>query len=136
MPKSGIPDDKIAVIVAAIKARPATSPTTWEDIRGIAAETLGKKLTRQMLDQYQDIKTAYGDQSVAYKRNKKKISRPATKPGDPKDRRISNLEAQLQEAKNIINSYDQRFILILHNTRRLGFQREELDRPLSQTSKN
>lgn len=134
MSKSAIPDDKIAVIVAAIKARPHTTPTTWEDIRTIAAETLGKKLTRQMLDKYEGIKTAFGDQSVAYKKYKKKIPRPAPKPGDPKDRQISSLRAALADAKNIINAYDQRFVLILHNTRRLGFRREELERPLSQPS--
>lgn len=132
MAKSGIPDDKIAVIVAAIKARPHTSPTTWEDIRSIAAKTLGKKLTRQMLDQYGDIKAAYGDQSVAYRKHKKKIPKSAPKLGDPRDRRIASLETELADARSIINAYDQRFILILHNTRRLGFRREELDRPLSQ----
>jgi len=123
--------EEVATIAAAVRSRPETRRTTWLNVIEESMAVTGRKYSRQALEKHQAICDAYEGRVVAHQKFRKTGSKERVTHLDAKDRRIEKLERELEEAKAIINAYDARFYLLLANTARLGFRREELERPLA-----
>ena len=125
------PDD-VATIAAAVRSRSETRRITWQHVIEECIAVTGRKYSRQSLEKHLAISEAYEQRVVAHQKFRKTGTNERVVHLDAKDRRIAKLERELEEAKAIINAYDARFYLLLANTARLNFQREELERPLPQ----
>ncbi|GGD91073.1 hypothetical protein GCM10011515_08440 [Tsuneonella deserti] len=126
--------EHVATIAAVVRGEPDDELINWEKIREISKSVVGKHFTRQTLQSHEPIKSAYNDRVAAFRKRKRTKRKEVVKLGDPKDRRIASLEQEIEALRSKLNAYDARFVLILENTKRLGFQREELARALPATS--
>ncbi|MET3439037.1 hypothetical protein [Sphingomonas sp. 1185] len=122
--------EEVATIAAAVRSRSDTRRTTWQNVIEESTAVTGRKYSRQALEKHKAICDAYEGRVVAHRKFRSTGSKERVVHLDAKDRRIERLERELGEAKAIINAYDARFYLLLANTARLGFRREELERPL------